>query len=93
MKYLVLIHSVLICICASTDPRIQLDEFNEYVRLQFNEFVKTYEKIYSNSSEYEQRFAIFAENLRQIELHNSQAHSWTKAVNKFADLTRNYYSK
>jgi hypothetical protein len=54
-------------------------------------FIEKYGKTYSDLNHYEERLAIFADNLREIEHHNLQGHSWTKAVNKFADLSRNGY--
>ena len=61
-----------------------------HLRTQFNEFVKKYNKEYSSPAHFEERLAIFAENLREIQEHNLQSHSWKKGINQFADLTRNY---
>jgi len=53
---------------------------------KFTEFIKTYDKNYSDV-ELVSRFSIFKDNLKKIEEHNSENHSWKMAVNKFADLT------
>ena len=63
-----------------------------HLRTQFSEFVKKYNKEYTSTAHYEERLAIFAENLKEIEEHNSQKHSWKKGINQFADLTRNEIS-
>ena len=59
-----------------------------HLRTEFNEFVNKYNKEYSSHSHYEERLAIFAENLKEIQDHNLQGHSWKKWVNQFAYLTR-----
>merc|ERR1711944_285793 len=56
-------------------------------RTKFNEFVAKYNKQYESPAHYHERLAIFSENLKMIEQHNREEHSWKMAVNKFADLT------
>lgn len=54
--------------------------------LHFTNFINTYNKSYENS-ELTFRFDIFKNNLQKINDHNSQGHTWTMSINKFADLT------
>ena len=57
-------------------------------RTQFESFKLRANRTYSNMAEEQMRFAVFEDNLRIIERHNSEGHSWTMGVNQFADLTR-----
>jgi len=55
------------------------------VRKAFEDFVAKYHKSYDSEEEQESRFQIFAENLRQIEKHNKEGHSYQLGVTEFAD--------
>jgi len=44
-------------------------------------------KVYKTREELVLRRSIFAANAAKVAKHNSEGHSWTMAVNKFADLT------
>lgn len=57
-------------------------------RVKFDQFMLRANKTYSSLGEEESRFSVFWENLRKIEKHNSEGHSWTMGVTKFADLTK-----
>lgn len=57
-------------------------------RVQFDRFMLRANKTYSSLGEEESRFSVFRDNLRKIEKHNSEGHSWTMGVTKFADLTK-----
>ncbi|XP_004295467.1 PREDICTED: ananain-like [Fragaria vesca subsp. vesca] len=47
-----------------------------------------YQRVYSNSSEKEERFAIFRNNLKNINIFNSRgAENFTQRINSFGDLT------
>jgi len=59
---------------------------NNYVE-EFHKFVETHNKVYETAEETVNRFAVFAKNLEMINQHNSEGHSWTMAVNEFADMT------
>ena len=61
----------------SADPRVQFEAF----KIQAN-------KTYASLAEEEARFEVFQDNLNRIAKHNSEGHSWTMGVTKFADLTR-----
>ena len=53
----------------------------------FESWTNSYNKTYSNSSDYYYRQSVFMTNLVKIAQHNSENHSWTMGVNQFADLT------
>lgn len=57
-------------------------------RTQFESFKLRANRTYSSVAEEQMRFAVFQDNLRIIERHNSEGHSWSMGVNQFADLTR-----
>ena len=44
-------------------------------------------KTYATTYEQNYRSKVFYENLRRIEAHNAQGHSWKMGANKFADMT------
>jgi len=62
----------------------------------FDTWINTYNKTYTNISEYNYRQNIYLSNLIKISQHNSENHTWTMGVNQFADLTgsefKQYYS-
>ena len=81
MKTLALILGVLAYSNASLSPH------SLHLRAKFKDFVEKHNKVYETPAHYEERFAIFSENVNEIEKHNSENHSWRKAINQFADLT------
>merc|ERR1712002_1248037 len=60
---------------------------------EFQNFKANHGKTYGSSKEETMRFAIFKENLEKIEKHNQEGHSWQLGVTKFADLTKEEFSK
>jgi hypothetical protein len=57
----------------------------------FSQFKLRFNKAYSKS-EHEMRYNIFKANLDMIMKHNLEGrHSWTMAVNEFADLTEDEF--
>jgi cathepsin L len=61
---------------------------------QFEAFEKQFGKSYKDSSERLTRFAIFSQNLKEIENHNRlRGSSWTKTVNQFADMTHEEFNQ
>jgi len=60
---------------------------------EFQNFKAKHGKTYGSSKEETMRFAIFKENLEKIEKHNQGGHSWQLGVTKFADLTKEEFSK
>ena len=85
MKTVAVIFALVVA-CSATDLK---------TRTRFNEFVAEHGKQYESPAHYHERMAIFSENLKMIEEHNAEYEagrtSWYMAVNKFADLTRNYF--
>jgi C1A family cysteine protease len=59
----------------------------------FDSWTKTYNKSYSNYSEYNNRHIIYTSNLLKISEHNSKNHTWTMDVNQFADLTSDEFKQ
>ncbi|KAL6206345.1 hypothetical protein ACLB2K_023593 [Fragaria x ananassa] len=55
---------------------------------KFEQWMAKYQRVYSNSSEKEERFAIFRNNLKNINIFNSRgAENFTQRINSFGDLT------
>eukprot|EP00475_Leptophrys_vorax_P016511 TRINITY_DN2296_c1_g1_i2.p1 TRINITY_DN2296_c1_g1~~TRINITY_DN2296_c1_g1_i2.p1 ORF type:complete len:327 (-),score=78.75 TRINITY_DN2296_c1_g1_i2:52-1032(-) len=63
---------------------VQISE-DEY-QYQFAKFQVAYNKSYSRA-EFAQRYAIFKGNYAQIVQHNQEKHSWSLAVNQYADMS------
>lgn len=61
--------------------------FNATTFPSFAEWTGLTGRMYSDAAETEYRKGIYETNLQMIANHNSEGHSWTMAVNKFADLT------
>jgi C1A family cysteine protease len=53
----------------------------------FNNFIKRYERNYTNTTEYWHRYGAFEKNIEHINLVNSKNLSYRLGVNHFADLT------
>lgn len=69
---------VAICtLCLGSETKLQ----------KFIEFKQKFQKQYSSIDEELRRYEIFSANLQEIERHNNQQSSYTKAVNFFSDLT------
>jgi cathepsin L len=49
-------------------------------------------KSYTSATEMDYRMSVFAANVARIEAHNGANHSWSMAVNKFADLTSDEFA-
>jgi len=60
--------------------------FNSVNSLQFSKFIKTYNKQYTDD-ELVSKFNIYQENVKKINQHNSEGHSWSMSINQFTDLT------
>ena len=54
---------------------------------EFADWMRFNDKSYKTMYEQKYRSKVFAENLRRIEEHNRQEHSWKMGANKFADMT------
>ena len=60
---------------------------------QYEQYLRDYNKHYSNSSEYWSHYYNFANNLERIENHNSGNHSWRMGINNFTDLSFSDFRK
>ena len=49
-------------------------------------------KSYTSATEMDYRMSVYSANVARIEAHNAGNHSWTMAVNKFADLTADEFA-
>ena len=56
-------------------------------REEFSKFKVLHAKVYANNAEEELRFTHFSENLKKIEKHNPEGHTWRMGITKFADLS------
>ena len=59
----------------------------------FESWTSLYNRTYPTQSEFNIRQSIYLNNLIRIAQHNSENHTWTMGVNKFADLTSNEFSQ
>ena len=57
-------------------------------KAEFTKFKAAHGKQYTSLEEEQLRFHHFQENLKKIEKHNSEGHSWRLGVTKFADLSK-----
>lgn len=56
--------------------------------LEYMQFLARFGKSLSSTAEFESRFSVFSENLKQVNLHNSKHDSTFKmAINQYSDLT------
>ena len=77
MAQKMLLPLLLLVAAVSANPRVQFEAF----KIEAN-------KTYVSLAEEEARFEVFQDNLKRIAKHNSEGHTWTMGVTKFADLTR-----
>ena len=59
----------------------------EEVRVQFQEWKLTENRLYNSPREEHYRLSIFYQNLQMINAHNSGSHSYTLGINQYADLS------
>ena len=53
----------------------------------FNDFIIKHRKNYFNEEEYNFRLNVFKQRIYEINIHNQSNSQYTKAINRFADLT------
>ncbi|KAI4838278.1 vivapain-2 [Plasmodium brasilianum] len=53
----------------------------------FYTFIKEHHRKYKNVDEMQEKFLIFSENFKKINLHNKSNNLYKKKINRFADLT------
>ena len=63
-------------------------------QVEFMQFISRYSKSYSSKQDYDQRYAVFKENLALIRESNTNSElTFAVAVNQLADLTRDEYKQ
>ena len=67
------------------------ETINNNVAQEFNAWCAKYNKSYNTEEEYAERFAIFARNLHEIQLHNLSNTTYQQGINEFADMTTEEY--
>ena len=65
--------------------------FNATALPTFYEWTGLTGRTYTDVAETLYRKGVYETNLEMITKHNSEGHSWTMSVNKFADLTVSYF--
>ena len=56
--------------------------------IEFENFKKKFGKAYADLEEENIRKMLFLKNLKKIEKHNSEGHSWRMGITHFADLSQ-----
>jgi len=83
MKVLLVLAILAMCaIAALASPHVSEQTYQR----EFTQFVKKYEKKYTHD-EFFARYNIFKANYNKIRVHNIGKHSFSMAVNEFADMT------
>ena len=59
----------------------------------FSDWAATFNRTYNSVSETEYRQYVWYSNFMKVEEHNTAGHSWTMAMNKFADLTADEFAE
>ena len=77
MIYKAFLLTLSISLTVSLDPREEFSKFKIH-----------HAKVYANIEEEELRFTHFSDNLKKIEKHNAEGHSWRMGITKFADLSK-----
>ena len=54
----------------------------------YSKYLAKHGKSYKSKAEYSLRKALFEASIAKIDKHNSMNHTWFKAVNQFADMTK-----
>lgn len=64
---------------------------DEEVMTMYEAWLAKHGKVYNALGEKDRRFEIFKDNLRYIDEHNAQDHTYKLGLNRFADLTNEEY--
>ncbi|XP_050871684.1 ervatamin-B isoform X2 [Lathyrus oleraceus] len=64
---------------------------NKEVMTMYEKWLVKHQKVYNGLGEKNQRFQIFKDNLKFIDEHNAQNHSYRVGLNEFADITNKEY--
>ena len=81
--WLTMIYRVLLPVSLSFSLAFSLDPREQFVKFKID-----HAKNYANIEEEQIRFNHFANNLKKIEIHNAEGHSWRMGITKFADLSK-----
>ena len=80
------IFSTIMCALASLISANNIEQ--QYDLSHFKLFMKLFNKVYPSLEDFEYRFSVFRENLREIVLHNLGGnHTYEKGINQYSDLT------
>ncbi|KAL9976060.1 hypothetical protein ACROYT_G013303 [Oculina patagonica] len=77
----------VLCLSVASGAVLKFDEYQE----QWQAWKTFHAKKYETDTEEAARYAIWRDNLRKVQQHNSEGHSYTLAMNKFGDLTVDEY--
>lgn len=77
----------VLCLSVASCAVLKFDEYKE----QWQAWKTFHNKQYETDTEEGARYAIWRDNLRKIQQHNSEGHSYTLAMNQFGDLTVDEY--
>ncbi|KAL9976056.1 hypothetical protein ACROYT_G013291 [Oculina patagonica] len=79
--------AIVLCLSVASCAVLKFDEYQE----QWQAWKTLHAKKYATDTEEAARYAIWRDNLRKIQQHNSEGHSYTLAMNQFGDLTVDEY--
>jgi len=79
---------LIIALCAAAGLAQPGDE---YIELLFSKFKSEHNKVYRTRSEHSHRLQVFAENVKKINQHNQEGHSYKLGINQFSDLTESEF--
>ncbi|XP_078367909.1 cathepsin L-like [Oculina patagonica] len=79
--------AIVLCLSVASCAVLKFDEYQE----QWQAWKTFHAKKYETDTEETARYAIWRDNLRKIQQHNSEGHSYTLAMNQFGDLTVDEY--
>ncbi|XP_077988997.1 pro-cathepsin H-like [Glandiceps talaboti] len=71
------------CGCANADS----------AKLEFDQWMQKHDKVYATEEEYGSRLSVWKKNAQLIKNHNAGNHTYTMAINKFADLEAEEFRK
>ncbi|KAM7446020.1 hypothetical protein ABFA07_005629 [Porites harrisoni] len=81
---------IVLLLCLLPFVSGEIIKFREYEEHWYS-WKSYYERKYETDAEEEVRYAIWRDNLRKIQQHNSMGYSYTLGLNQFGDLTQDEY--
>ncbi|CAI8609304.1 unnamed protein product [Vicia faba] len=70
---------------------ISSERSNKEVMRMYEKWIVKHQKVYNDLGEKNQRFEIFKDNLKFIDEHNAENHTYKVGLNKFADMSDEEY--